>query len=149
MVSAAGIWNLRPAGWKVTAFTPSPVGAVIVMVVGCVNAPGGITRVCGPALIDPPAMPIVCVLEAYGRSEHLSRPVGPSSEPMRLASGVGRAGDWGLVGSPQEDEASKTRSTTANARTAFIGPSPYNLSESPGRRGPAEVQNGTIVVSKP
>src|SRR6267378_3205506 len=84
--------NRSPSGWNLTAFTPSPVGAVIVIVVGLSSAPGGMTSVCGPALMEPPMAPIVFVLEAYGRLEHLSNPVAPRRPPMRLASGAGAAG---------------------------------------------------------
>ncbi len=91
--------NLSPAGWNLTAFTPSPVGAVIVIVVGLSSAPGGMTSECGPALMVPPSAPIVFVLEAYGRLEHLSNPVAPRRLPMRLASGVGAtATDVGATG---------------------------------------------------
>src|SRR6266581_543268 len=102
MLSAAGVRNCSPTGLNFTAFTPWPVGAVIVIAVGLRSA------------------------------------LGPSNDPMRLALGVGA---WGWVGSLQDGETSKTSNTTANARTAFIGPSPTI-----GKgdcRGPAEVQNGT------
>ncbi len=64
MVSAAGVTNCTPAGLNLTAFTPSPVGRIIVIVVGLRRAPGGITSVWGPTLRLPPAIPIVCVVES-------------------------------------------------------------------------------------
>src|SRR5256886_133984 len=54
MVSAAGTWNCSPSGWNLTAFTPSPVGTVIVIVVGWLRAPRGMTSLWGPALMMPP-----------------------------------------------------------------------------------------------
>src|SRR3989442_3345557 len=119
MVSAAGVRNRSPAGWNLTALTPSPVGAVIVIVVPLSSAPGGMTSVCGPALMLPPSGPIVTVDWAYGRFEQRSKPVEPSNEPISDASGAaGTAGDGGA--SVQDCETSKTRTRTANARTAFM-----------------------------
>src|SRR6266850_3744161 len=144
--------NLSPAGWNLTAFTPSPVGAVIVIEVFALRAPGGITRVCGPALMEPPSGPIVFVSESYGRLEHLSNPVAPSNEPMRSAWGAGAAGATGIAGaeggSPQDCETKRTRTRTASARTAFMC---LLLRDVPGSDSgePAEVQNGTIPGSFP
>src|SRR5260221_12778705 len=90
--------NRRPSGWNLTALTPNPVGAVIVIVVGLSSAPGGMTSECGPARRTPPSGPIVWVSEAYGRLEHLSNPVPPRRPPMRLASGAGTTGTAGTAG---------------------------------------------------
>src|SRR6266850_4778884 len=143
--------NLSPAGWNLTAFTPSPVGAVIVIEVFALRAPGGITSVCGPALMVPPSGPIVFVFDAYGRLEHLSSPVAPSNEPMRSAWGAGAAAT-GIAGadggSPQDCETKRTRTRTASARTAFMGLLLRVVSGSDSGE-PAEVQDGTIPGSFP
>src|SRR6266446_7157009 len=120
MVRAAGTVNRSPSGWNLTALTPKPVGAVIVIAVGLLNAPGGMTRVCGPALIVPPNGPIVFVCEAYGRLEHLSNPVGPRRAPMRLASGAGAAGTAVGVRSVQARAATSKRTGATRRRRAFI-----------------------------
>ncbi len=119
--------NRKPWGLNFTALTLSPVGMVIVIAVGALNAPGGITSVCGPALIEPPAGPIVAVVEAAGKLEHWSSPVEPSNEPIRSARGAKAAGTEetggaaGVVGASLQDGAtSKTRTRTARARTAFM-----------------------------
>src|SRR5260370_38863117 len=96
MLSAAGATNCSPTGLNFTAFTPCPVGAVIVIAVGLRSAPGGTVSQWGPAVIVPPNGPIVTVFESYGRFEHLRRPGGPSNDPMRAVHGVGA---WGWVGS--------------------------------------------------
>src|SRR5438105_13623307 len=112
--------NVSPWGWNFTALTPSPVGAVIMIVVGAASAPGGMTSECGPARRTPPSGPIVSVSEAYGRLEHLSNPVAPRRLPMRLASGAGATGatDVGV----RSVHASATVRSRADAmrRRAFI-----------------------------
>src|SRR6266566_6527639 len=120
MLSTAGTANCRPAGWNLTAFTPNPVGAVIVIAVGLVNAPGGMTRVCGPALMVPPNGPIVLVCEAYGRLEHFSNPVAPRRPPIRLASGAGTAGTDVGVRSVQASATTSSRTGAIRRRRAFI-----------------------------
>src|SRR6266446_4139307 len=128
MVRAAGVRNRRPSGWNLTALTPKPVGAVIVIAVGLLNAPGGMTRVCGPALMVPPNGPIVFVCEAYGRLEHFNNPVAPRRLPMRLASGAGAAGtDVGV----RSVHASATASskTDATRRRAFMSVPLFRRSE--------------------
>src|SRR5438445_8594282 len=126
MVSAAGTWNCSPSGWNLTAFTPSPVGTVIVIVCGWVRAPRGMTSLWGPALMMPPPTPTVCVVEAYGRSEHLSSPVAPSSDPMRSAEGGAARGPVGVLSPQAEASASPHKRTMpTKRRLAFIGlPSP-------------------------
>src|SRR5882762_1946788 len=108
-----------PSGWNFTALTPSPVGAVIVIAVGLSSAPGGMTSVCGPALMVPPRTPIVFVLEAYGRLEHFSNPVAPRRPPMRLASGAGATGTDVGVRSVHASATTSNR-TDATRRRAFI-----------------------------
>src|SRR2546425_11001264 len=100
-----------PAGWNLTAFTPSPVGAVIVIVVGFSSAPGGITSVCGPALMLPPSGPIVAVDCAYGRFEQRSRPVGLSNDPMSDASGAGAGVAGERAGGSLPGRANGTKTT--------------------------------------
>ena len=77
-------------------------GAAALIVVGWLRAPRGMTSLWGPALMMPPPTPTVCVVEAYGRSEHLSSPVAPSSDPMRSAEGGAARGPVGVL-SPQAE----------------------------------------------
>src|SRR6267378_2011207 len=136
--------NRSPSGWNLTAFTPSTVGAVIVIVVGLSSAPGGMTSVCGPALMEPPMAPIVFVLEAYGRLEHLSNPVAPRRLPMRLASGAGAAGtDVGV----RSVHASATASSKTDAirRRAFMSVPLFRRYEG----DLLGIQHGTIEESFP
>src|SRR6266404_3552396 len=134
--------NRRPSGWNLTALTPNPVGAVIVIVVGLSSAPGGMTSECGPARRTPPSGPIVWVSEAYGRLEHLSNPVAPRRPPMRLASGAGTAGtDVGV----RSVHASATTSNITDAirRRAFMIVPLFRRSEGDF----TGVQHGTITGS--
>src|SRR2546427_6387524 len=139
MVSAAGTWNCSPSGWNLTAFTPSPVGTVSVIVAGWLRAPRGMTSLWGPALMMPPPTPTVCVVEAYGRSEHLSSPVAPSSDPMRSAEGGAARGPVGVLSPQAEASASPhKRIMPTKRRLAFIGlPSPLGRGSSEGERGSA------------
>src|SRR5437879_13431705 len=105
------------------------------------------TSVCGPALIVPPSAPIVFVLEAYGRLEHLSNPVAPRRLPMRLASGAGAAGAAGTdVGVRSVHESATTSSKTdAIRRRAFMSVPLFGRYEGDF----TGVQNGTITGSIP
>src|SRR2546427_10380797 len=120
MVRAAGTVNRSPSGWNLTALTPNPVGAVIVIFVEALSAPAGMTSECGPALRTPPSGPIVSVSEAYGRLEHFNNPVAPRRPPMRLASGAGAAGTDVGMRSVQASAATSKRTGATRRRGAFI-----------------------------
>jgi hypothetical protein len=67
----------------------------------------------------PPAGPIVWVVEAAGRAEHCSKPVGRSKSPMSDASGAGAVS--GAVGARSLHEAiTQTNKATIRKRMAFI-----------------------------
>ena len=119
-MSDAGVLNRSPSGANLTAFTPSPVGAVIVIDVDALRAPGGMTSVCGPALIEPPFGPIVAVADAYGKFEHLSNPVGASREPMRSACGGGATGATDVGERSVQASAAINNSAGAITRRAFM-----------------------------
>src|SRR5690242_8355998 len=122
MVRDADRRNLSPSGWKWTALTPPPVTKAPVIATGEDSAPAGTVRVCGPTRIVPPADPIVCVADAYGRLEHCKSPVACRSEPIKSACGGG-TGPSG--GSPQLSNAAAVTSTAARvSRATFIVYSP-------------------------
>src|SRR5689334_21194904 len=120
MLSTAGRSNFRPSGWNSTRFT-RPDGATAVMVTSRLNAPDGITRVCGPTDITPPEEPTVFVAEAVGIGVQLNRPVVWSNEPSRLACGAG-GGASGTFTSVQPEMTPIVTRTRANdrARARFI-----------------------------
>src|SRR5258706_10972375 len=120
MGSDAGLANCSPAGANSTALTPRPVGAVIVIVVGALSAPTGITSVCGPARTGPPFGPIVAVADGYGKFEHLSSPVGASREPMRSACGGGATGATDVGERSVQASAAINNSAGAITRRAFM-----------------------------
>src|SRR5881394_3806540 len=103
------------------------------------------TSVCGPALMEPPRGPIVFVLEAYGRLEHLSNPVAPRRPPMRLASGAGATGATDVGVRSVHASATTSNKTAAMRRRAFMSVPLFRRSEGDY----LGVQNGTITGSLP
>src|SRR5439155_380039 len=86
--------------------------------------------VCGPTRMTPPADPIVCVVDAYARSEHCRSPVAGCTDralmspPVPQASLIGDLlGATGLLQCSDHDKGSDSRQREKNFSLARLSPS--------------------------
>src|ERR1051326_8099574 len=125
IVSDAGGENWSPSGWNCTVLTVSD-GAIAVIVTGSWRAPGGTVSEWGPTWSVPPSGPMVSVVVAEGRGEHLSNaPSTPEAggHPSRFAAGGGALFSSGVLSPHPARAAVATRSTVRGRRVAFMGAS--------------------------